>query len=153
MEPVVRLLGADDLTLLRDAGTDVFDAAVLPEQAAAFLADPRHHLIGAIVDGRLAGFASGAVCLHPDKAPELFVMELGVAARARRRGIGRALLDAMLAEGRRAGCDLAWVATDVGNATAQALYRAAAGEPDAEPATIFTFPLRPPAPAGAAGPR
>ena len=97
MDLAVRLLGADDLPLVSDAEAEVFDSAVLLDQAAAFLADPRHHIIGAIVDGRLVGFVSGVVCLHPDKAPELFVMELGVAPRLQRRGIGRALLAAMLA--------------------------------------------------------
>ncbi len=150
MDLAVRLLGADDLPLVSDAEAEVFDSAVLPDQAAAFLADPRHHIIGAIVDGHLAGFVSGVVCLHPDKAPELFVMELGVAPRLQRRGIGRALLAAMLAHARARGCALAWVATEVGNAPAQALYRSADGRPDDEPATVFTFPL---APAGGAAPR
>jgi aminoglycoside 6'-N-acetyltransferase I len=153
MDPVVRLLWADDLPLLTGAGPEVFDAPVLADRAAAFLADRRHHLVGAIVDGALAGFVSAAECLHPDKPPELFIMEVGVAEPLQRRGIGRAMLEAMLAHGRRRGCALAWVATEVGNAPAQALYRSAAGTPDDDPATVFTFPLRPPAPADAAASR
>jgi aminoglycoside 6'-N-acetyltransferase I len=154
MAAVVRRLCPGDVQLLVDAGAEVFDAAVSRERAAGFLADPRHRLVGAIVGGRLVGFASGVVCLHPDKPPQLFVAEVGVAPRLQRRGLGKALLEAMLAEARGAGCDHAWVATEVTNAPAQALYLGAGGVADAEPATVFTFRLDPPpAPAAGAAPR
>lgn len=140
---IVRRLGPGDLALLADAGTEVFDGPVVADAARRFLADPCHHLVAAIDDGRIAGFASAVVCLHPDKPPELFVMEVGVAERVRRQGVGRRLVEAILAVGREAGCALAWVATETGNLPAQALYRAAGGMPDAEEAAVFTFPLAP----------
>jgi [ribosomal protein S18]-alanine N-acetyltransferase len=140
-EVAVRLLGPGDFDLLVAADPDVFDHAVRRDLADAFLADPRHHIFGAIADCRLVGFASAVDYLHPDKPRELFIAELGVAARWHRRGIGARLLRAMLDHGRDLGCAVAWVATEFDNAPARALYRAAGGAPDEQPAEVFTFDL------------
>ena len=63
--------------------------------------------------------------IRPDEA---YLDELAVAPWARRRGVGRALLDACVHEGRRAGRRrlTLWVTTD--NAPARALYAAAGFE-------------------------
>lgn len=50
-----------------------------PTWSAEFLRDPRHHIAVAIEDGVVVGIASGVHYLHPDKPPELFVNEVGVA--------------------------------------------------------------------------
>ena len=57
----------------------------------------------------------------PD-ADEAYVDELGVAAWARRRGVGRALLAACEAEARRAGRDRLTLWVTIDNAPARALY-------------------------------
>jgi len=53
--------------------------------------------------GRI-GFVSGVELTHPDKGSEMFLYELGVDAAARRRGVGRALVEALRALARRRGC-------------------------------------------------
>jgi ribosomal protein S18 acetylase RimI-like enzyme len=141
VEVCVRLLGPDDLALLLDADGDVFDRPPQRDLAAAFLADPRHHIVGAIAGGTLVGFASAVDYLRPDKPRELFIAEVGVAGRLHRRGIGLRMVQAMLDHGRALGCASAWVATELDNAPARALYRAAGGEPDATPAEVFDFSL------------
>jgi aminoglycoside 6'-N-acetyltransferase I len=152
MQVEVRLLGPDDLDLLLGAEPDVFDLPCRRDLAEAFLADPRHHLAGAIEHGRLVGMAEAVECLRPDKPPELFIAELGVTARLRRRGIGLRLVRLLVAHARALGCAGAWVATELDNAPARALYRAAGGVADDQPAEILTFDPDP-APADAAGPR
>jgi ribosomal protein S18 acetylase RimI-like enzyme len=137
----VRLLGAGDLAALVNAEPDVFDNRVEPELAEAFLADPRHHIVAAIADGRVVGFASAVDYLHPDKRRQLFVNEVGVAPRLHRRGIGLSLMRAIIAQARALGCDSAWVGTDLDNLPARALYRAAGGVPDEPNAEIFEFAL------------
>ena len=52
----------------------------------------------------LVGFASGTVLDHPDTTRTVFAQELGVNEEARRRGIARALLAALRAEGRARSC-------------------------------------------------
>jgi GNAT superfamily N-acetyltransferase len=133
----VRPLGPEDAALLLHAVDDVFDAPVIPAIAVEFLADPRHHIAAAIADGRIIGFASGVHYLHPDKPAQMFINEVGVAEPWQRRGIGRALVDALVAHARSLGCTEAWVLTDDDNAAARALYTAAGGE-DA-PTRIFVI--------------
>ena len=52
----------------------------------------------------LVGCASGTVLDHPDTTRTVFAQELGVNEEARRRGIARALLAALRAEGRARSC-------------------------------------------------
>ena len=123
----VHLVTAANRDLLERVDEDVFDHPVRPEYVDAFLANPAHLLAVAVVDGSVIGMASGIVYAHPDKPLQLFVMEVGVAARLQRRGAGAAVVDALLRRGRELGCCEAWVATEVGNAPARGLYRAVGG--------------------------
>lgn len=123
----VRRMQPADLPLVLAAG-DLFDDAPRPDMAARFLAHPDHHLFAAIVDGQLIGFVSAVAYLHPDKPVELWINEVGVRDDFQRRGIGRRLLQAMLAHGRVLGCGSAWVLTNSGNRAAHRLYAACGGE-------------------------
>jgi len=80
---------------------------------------------------------------HPDKPWPLFVNEVGVAPSHRRQGLGRALLRCLLERGREVGCREAWVATEVENAPARALYLATGGREDDDLAVVYTYPLDP----------
>ena len=85
----VRLLGPDDAPRVDGADPGLFDGPVVAARTRAVLADPRHHLVGALEGGSLVGFVSAVHYLHPDKPPELFVNEVGVRATHRRRGLAR----------------------------------------------------------------
>lgn len=141
MEVAVRVLGRDDLRVLDAVAADVFDHPINRRWAAEFLADPRHHLAVAIVDGVVVGMASGVHYVHPDKPPELWVNEVGVAPAFQNRGIGRRLLQALFTRGREVGCSAGWVGTEVSNAAARRLYRAVGGVEDAEPFVLVSFTL------------
>ena len=135
----LRWLGPDDAAVLDRVAPDVFDGPIVPRRTRAFLDDPRHHLVVALDDGVVVGMATGVDYVHPDKAPQLFVNEVGVAASHRRRGIGRRLVDAMLAHARAIGCTYAWVGTEADNVAARTLYERAGGA--AEPFVLYEWPL------------
>jgi len=138
----IRILGPGEESVLASVAPDVFDHAVRPEWARTFLADPRHHIVVAIAGGHVVGMATGLDYLHPDKDRQFFVNEVGVAAAHHRRGIGRALVERLLEHARTLGCVEAWVATEVDNAPALALYRATGGREDEAHAVVFTYDLR-----------
>lgn len=135
----IRLLSQDDAHVLQCVADGVFDGPVDPRWAAAFLADTRHHLIVALEDGWVVGMISAVDYLHPDKAPQLWINEVGVAPSQQRRGIGRRLLDAMLEHGRALGCTEAWLGTEETNTAARRLYEKAGAAP--EPFLLYAFPL------------
>jgi aminoglycoside 6'-N-acetyltransferase I len=137
------LVTARDAHLLDRVDPDVFDHAVRPDYLAEFLAVPSNRLVVAMTEGKVVGMASGFVYGHPDKPLQLFVNEVGVASSHRRRGIAARLVSEMLAEGTRAGCREAWVATEVANDAARRLYRSLGGAEDADRAVIYTWPLEP----------
>lgn len=136
----VRLLGPADAALLDDVAPGVFDGPVDPRWRAEFLADPRHHLAVAVDAGRVVGMASGLHYVHPDKPPELWVNEVGVAPTHAGRGIGRRVVAALLARGRALGCGQAWVLTHEHNAAARRMY-AAAGGVEADAPLLIEFAL------------
>ena len=135
----IRLLGPSDARVLESVAPDVFDGPIDPRWSAAFLADSRHHLAAAVLDGLVIGMASAVHYVHPDKPPELWINEVGVAETQRGRGIGRRLLAALFAHGASLGCREAWVLTAPDNSAAHRLYAAAGGE--AESVTYVTFTL------------
>ena len=137
----IRLLGPDDRGVLERVAPGVFDHPVEPRWADAFLANPRHHLVVALDDGIVVGMVSALDYVHPDKAPQLWINEVGVAATHRRQGVALRMLRAMLAHGRALGCTEAWVGTEQDNVAARALYERAGGTP--EPSLLYEFPLAP----------
>ncbi len=75
----IRLLGPEDAPVLDRVAPDVFDGAVDARWTGEFLNDVRHHLAVALDDGQVVGMASALHYVHPDKPPELYVNEVGVA--------------------------------------------------------------------------
>lgn len=137
----IRLLGAGDEAVLADVAPDVFDHPVQPRLAGEFLADPRHHLAVAREAGRVVGFASAVHYVHPDKPPELWVNEVGVAPSYQRRGLAKQLLRAVFDAGRAAGCRVAWVLTERSNVPAMRLYAAVGGGEAPDQTVMFEFQL------------
>ncbi len=123
-------LGPEDGALLAAIPEGLFDAAIDPQQAAAFLADPGHVLVLAFVGDFAVGMATGTVLLHPDKPPALFVNEVGVREDWQRRGIATALMERLIALAGARGCEGIWLGTELDNVAARALYLKAGGTED-----------------------
>ena len=123
----IKVLHRGDETVLANVAAGVFDNPIDPELTAEFLADHRHHIAVAIDDGLVVGFASAVHYIHPDKLPQLWVNEVALAPTYRRRGLGRAVLKALLELGRALNSTEAWVLTNRNNLSAIALYLSAGG--------------------------
>src|SRR5690242_17437075 len=141
MSSSIRILGPDDGVVLQHVAPDVFDNPIDARWSAEFLADPRHHLAVAIDDGLVMAMASALHYVHPDKPPELWVNEVGVAPTHQGRGIGRQTLAALLAHAKTLGCREAWVLTSADNGAARRMYAAVGGREEAEPPAMITFDL------------
>ena len=135
----IRVLGPGDDHVLARVALEVFDHEPLPTLISEFLEDRRHHLVVALDDGLVVGFASGVHYVHPDKPPELWINEVGVAPSHQRRGLGHQILRAMLRLGTELGCREAWVLTNRSNLPAMRLYTAVGGTEAAEETVMFTF--------------
>lgn len=135
----IRMLEATDTAILDRVAPGVFDHEIDPQWTAEFLSDPRHHMAVALRENEVVGMASAVHYVHPDKAPELWVNEVGVAPALRSKGIGRRLLHALFERGRSLGCREAWLGSAPGNAAAHRLFSGVGGK---ERAMIqFTFDL------------
>lgn len=131
---------SENAALLDCVADDVFDAAIDPRQLQAYLAEPSHLLLVAVEGGRVIGQCRAIVHLHPDQPPELYIDNLGVTPGHQRRGIGRRLVEEIVALGRARGCRSTWVGTEVDNQPARALYR---GFGRGTPSVFYLWDLEP----------
>jgi L-amino acid N-acyltransferase YncA len=138
----IRLLGPSDAPVLERVAAGVFDHGVHPAWCAEFFADARHHLVVARDSGVVVGMASGVHYVNPDKAPQLFINEVGVALTHREQGLGRRMLARLVERATELGCTEAWVLTDSENAAANRLYASAGAVVPAEPCVMYTIPIR-----------
>ncbi|MEU6127350.1 GNAT family N-acetyltransferase [Streptomyces sp. NPDC047123] len=121
------------------AAAHLFDGPARPDATRRFLDAPDHHLLLAHDPGDPGvpvGFVSGVETLHPDKGAEMFLYELAVAGQARRRGTGRALVEALAALARERGCYGMWVGVEPDNDAALATYRSAGGTDEGRFASV-----------------
>ncbi len=137
----IRIVQQDNASLLDQVDDEVFDHAVQPALLEAFLASQSHAMVVAVLDDRVVGMATGVSYVHPDKPLAMFINEVGVSPRMQGKGIGKRLVTALLDEARRRGCSEAWVATEVGNRPARALYESLGGVEDSEHAVVYVYPL------------
>lgn len=137
----IRLLGQGEEAVLANVAAGVFDNPIKMHCAREFLADPRHHIVVAIIDGQVVGFASALHYVHPDKEADFWVNEVGVDDAFQNRGIGRRLLAALFEHAKSHGCYHAWVATEKHNNAARRLYEVAGGVEDADDIVMADFDL------------
>ncbi|MFI6327990.1 ribosomal protein S18-alanine N-acetyltransferase [Micromonospora chersina] len=89
------------------------------------LANGHHYLVATDEDGTVLGYA-GLMVAPPDEA---WVQNIAVRRDAQRRGIGRLLLEALLAEAARQGVRSTLLEVAADNAPAQRLYAMYGFEP------------------------
>jgi aminoglycoside 6'-N-acetyltransferase I len=127
--------------LLDRIADGVFDNPVESRFLAAFLNDPRHVLLVAMQADMVVGMATGVEYFHPDKPPQLWINEVGVAEPFRCRGIGRALMAALIAVAEARGCICAWLGTEADNVAARACYAAVPRGTPPEPFLLYEWEL------------
>jgi len=139
MQTEIKILASSDKAILLNVADGIFDHGIDINHTVEFLEDPRHHLAVAIDDGLVVGFASGVHYIHPDKEPELWINEVGIASTHRNRGLAKRILQALLDVGRGLGCKEAWVLTDRANIPAMQLYTSLGGVEAPKDQVMFTF--------------
>jgi aminoglycoside 3-N-acetyltransferase I len=129
---------AETLRVVKGAGED---PSFGPEQLRAFLARPENLLIVAGEPGAPAGFLVAYALDRVDRARRMACLyEIEVAESRRGRGVGRALVDELLAWCRRERVMKAWVVTSRSNTAAVRLYETAGARPGAgDDDVVFVF--------------
>lgn len=137
----IHRLGREDLAVLDSLGDCALDHPLQRDLAACYLRDPDKLLLVAMRDGVVIGAGSAIASVHPDKALQLFINEIGVAASCRGQGIGTKLLQGLLERGRLMGCIEARATAEEDNRSARALYEAVRGRQRFARAFVYTWPL------------
>ena len=122
MDTRIVRVGPEQTGLLDRVAEDVFDERIDLGRLAAYVADPSHLMVVAVANGEVVGQARGVIHRHPDQPTELYIDNLGVTPVRKREGIATLLLDDLVAWARSEGCVQAWVATELDNEPARALY-------------------------------
>ncbi len=121
-----RLASGDDREL--EKLSSCFDQPLRWEAAGRFLKSENHHILVAY-EGEIAiGFVTGVETTHPDKGTEMFLYELGVDEKFRRKGYGAKLVRALAELARQRRCYGMWVGTEEDNLAALKTYGTAGAQ-------------------------
>lgn len=137
---IVRL-DSENVGLLEHIAPEVFDYEIKDPYLDAFMSDPRHTLFLATEDGTVVGMTSSFEYFHPDKPPQLFINEVGVALTHRRRGIGRRLVEATMEFAKGRGCVYAWLGTDSDNESGRACFGSVPNGADPQSFLLYEWEL------------
>ncbi len=139
----IYLLDSANAQMLSRVESDVFDHAIDPRQLQRFLDDPRHVMAFAVSDELVVGMASAVEYYHPDKKPQLWINEVGVAPAHQNRGIGRRLVQALIDEAKNRNCVFAWLGTDSGNKPARACFGSVPGGEEPQAFLLYEWNIPP----------
>lgn len=143
---IVRRLGPHDLSLaaatfsLMDGVFEAPPANLSPAYLTRLLArDDFVAFVAVDGDTPVGGATAHALPMTRRESTELFLYDIAVSAAHQRRGIGRALLDALRAHATAAGYSTLFVPADVEDTHALDFYRALGGQE--APVSIFAWEL------------
>lgn len=131
-------VGPADAVMLDRLAEDVFNDQIERDRLTAYLSFPSSMLVVAIDGGLVVGQVKAAIHLHPGKASDLYIDEVGVTPTHQRRGIARRMLAEIERWARERGCADLWLATENDNEAAQALY---AGFARSKPCLLYFWDL------------
>lgn len=138
----VRLAGPRDLDHVLGAPY-LLDEPPHPGAVRAYLGDPRNVTFLAWEGGRVVGFLRGTE-LGQWKGPrkQMLLYEVEVEDGFRRKGVGRALVEALLAHCRERDFEEVFVFTDdPGNQAAHALYMSTGGRTETKGDRMYVYRL------------
>jgi len=134
----IRILGPGDEGLLIEA-VALSDEDCPLAAASAHLADRDLVCMAALDAGEVVAFIYGHI-LRRFEATSLFIYSVDTAPTHQRRGIAKAMLQALAAEGRTGRWDEMFVFTNRSNRAAMALYASAGGvSPPPDDVVMFDF--------------
>lgn len=111
------------------------------EQHREFLDDPATVAFVARDQERIVGWAWGYRQIRADGDSMLLLYEIEVEEDERGEGIGRSLVEAFLALGRREGHRKMWLLTDEDNPAAMSIYEATGGRRSDKRDVSYWWPL------------
>jgi len=110
------------------------------EQGEKFLANKDNSLFLAFWEGKIAGFLTGYRLQRIDKRKaEVLLYEISVHENFRKRGIGKALIQALKHWAKEVGADEVWVITNKSNTAAVAMYESEGGLIEATDEQMYTY--------------
>ncbi len=134
----IRILGPGDEALLIEA-VALTDEDWSAAAASAHLADRDLVCMAALDAGEVVAFIYGHV-LRRFEATSLFIYSVDTAPTHQRRGIAKAMLQALAEQGRSGRWDEMFVFTNRSNRAAMALYASAGGvSPPPDDVVMFDF--------------
>ena len=119
MDVRITIVGPGDEHLFGSVAEDVFDHPVTAPHLTCYLEQPNHVMCVAIAGGQVRA----VILTQPDRPPELYFDNAGVAPAFQRRGIATRMFEEIMRVGRERGCHEVWVGTEPDNEPAKALYR------------------------------
>jgi len=144
MNMQIRRLGRDEVGLAEEVTREFKGTSRAAGSLEEFLGNPANYLLVAEAQGEVGGFLMAYRLDRADReASQMFVYELGVAARWRGQGLATALVERITALARAEGMFEAFVLTSRGNEPARRLYTRTGGIVEDDSAMLFVYSFGP----------
>ncbi|MCI4363038.1 MAG: GNAT family N-acetyltransferase [Thermoplasmata archaeon] len=135
-----RLRPGEESEIVRAA--ELQDELPDPEAARAYLSDSRNVFLLAYHGGRAVGYLRGtSLGQVKSTQAQMFLYEIAVATKFRRRGVGTRLVHELLRYCRKVGCEEVFVFTDPGNTAAVRLFTSTGGVTETPADRMFVYRL------------
>lgn len=142
IRPRLATAGPRDASWIAKVAAPLFDHPTDARALRAYLGDPRNVFFLASVGGQPAGFLRATSLRQPHtRSPQMFLYEIAVAPGFRRRGVGRALVERLLAYCRRRRYEEVFVFTEPSNRAAVRLYRRTGAVTETPADRMFVYKL------------
>jgi len=141
MKHAVRRLGMESAVRAEEAIRRFKGSSRSGDSLAAFLGGAGNYLLVAEAGDEVAGFLMAYRLERADRdASQMFIYEVSVGERWRRRGIAGELVRAITTMARQEGMVETFVLTSRGNRAARALYARTGGVVEDDAAMLFVYP-------------
>jgi len=138
---MIKRLGLEDLDLMKEAAGLLWEGVSCDDDLGVFLQNPYNYVYVGLIEGQVAGLSFAYRLDTFYSKPKLYLHAIDVLDDYQGRGMGRAIMERMFADGKQDGLEEVFLITQKSNEKAVALYDRCGGITCNQDDIVYDFNL------------